>query len=145
MGSRTPADSRNGAGTGTETRVWTGTGTRVMIEAGTGYRAGSGTGIRTRTVAKTGAGTVTRSRTGTGTGSQSGYGTGVQSKGCSQTIMGLPIGWEKDVDDSGRTFFFNRNQRTVQWDPPCYTSTVNSGDFNCISVNFENFKGLTLS
>ena len=59
--------------------------------------------------------------------------------------MGLPIGWEKDVDDSGRTFFFNRNQRTVQWDPPCYTSTVNSGDFNFIPVNFEKFKGLTLS
>ena len=54
--------------------------------------------------------------------------------------MGLPIGWEKDVDDSGRTFFFNRNQRTVQWDPPCYTSTFNSGDFNFIFVIYERFR-----
>ena len=147
MGSRTPADARNGARTGTETRSWTGTGTRAMIATGTGfgYRSGSGTGIRTRTVAKTEAGSVTQSRTGTGAGSQSGSGTGVQSMGCSQTIMGLPIGWEKDVDDSGRTFFFNRNQHTVQWDPPCHTSTVDSGDFNFISVNFEKFERLTLS
>ena len=111
-----------------------------MTATGTGFGYRSGSGIRTRTVAKTGAGTVTRSRTGAGTGSQSRSGTGVQSKGCSQTIMGLPIGWEKDVDDSGRTFFFNRNQRTVQWDHPCYTSTFNSGDFNFIFVNYEKFK-----
>ena len=146
-GSRTRAGARNGAGTGSETRARTGTGTPAITatDTGFGYRSGSGTGtgIRTRTGAKTGGGSITQSRT--GTGSQSGSGTGVQSMGCSQTIMGLPIGWEKDVDDSGRTFFFNRNQRTVQWDPPCYTSTVNSGDFNFISVNFEKFKGLTLS
>ena len=141
MGSRTPADAR----TGTETRSWTGTGTRAMTATGTGFGYRSGSGIRTRTVAKTEAGSVTQSRTGTGAGSQSGSGTGVQSMGCSQTIMGLPIGWEKDVDDSGRTFFFNRNQHTVQWDPPCHTSTVDSGDFNFISVNFEKFERLTLS
>ena len=137
-GSRTQAGARNGAGTGSETRARTGTGTRAITATSTGfeYRSGSGTGtsIRTRTVAKTEAGTVTQSRPGTGTGSKSGSGTGVQSKECSQTIMGLPIGWEKDVDDSGRTFFFNRNQQTVQWDPPCYTSTFNSGDFNFIFV-----------
>ena len=145
MGFRTLADARNGAGTGTETRAWTGTGTRAMTATGTGFGYRSGSGIRTRTVAKTEAGTVTQSRTGTGTGSQSGSGTGAQSMGCSQTIMGLPIGWEKDVDDSGRTFFFNRNQRTVQWDPPCYTSTVNLGDFNFTSVDFGKLKRLILS
>ena len=142
-GTQIRADARNGAGA--ETRARTGTGTRAITATSTGfeYRSGSGTetSIRTRTVAKTGAGTVTRSRTGTGIGSQSGSGTRVQSKECSQTIMGLPIGWEKDVDDSGRTFFFNRNQQTVQWDPPCYTSTFNSGDFNFIFVMvYERFR-----
>ena len=137
------ADSRNGAGLGAETRARTGTVTRAGTATGTGfgYRSGSGTGtsIRSRTVAKTGAGTFTESRSGTGTGSQSGSRTGVQSKECSQTIMGLPIGWEKDVDDSGRTFFFNRNQRTVQWDHPCYTLTTNSGDINFIFVECNFF------
>ena len=147
-GTRTQADARNGDGTGTETRAQIGTGTRAITATGTGfgYRSGSGTGIRTRTVAKTEAGSVTQSRTGTGAGSQSGSGTGVQSMGCSQTIMGLPIGWEKDVDDSGRTFFFNRNQRTVQWDHPCYTSTLNSGAFKFMYVKCEKFEILlTLS
>ena len=133
-GTHIQADARNGAGTGAETKAPTGTGSRATTATSTGfeYRSGSGTGtsIRTRTGAETGAGNVIQSRTGTSTGS----GTGVQLKECSQTIMGLPIGWEKDVDDSGRTFFFNRNQGTVQWDPPCYTSTFNSGDFNFIFV-----------
>ena len=144
---RTQAEASNGAGT--ETRAWTGssaTGIGYGSGSGTGSGSGSGTGIgtekgtRTRIGARTGSGTATRSRTGSGTGSQFRSGTGLQSKGCSQTIfsnMGLPIGWEKDVDDSGRTFFYNRNQRKVQWDPPCYTSTLNSGVFKCIFLKYK--------